>query len=131
MSEVVIEEKKEIDQIKENLGTIETFKADKANQLNAEMLAKQIQSFMGSGWFVLRKLKAKTGVSDIDLNQKVKILELFELIVSKQIGPITHYRIDLKQEQLKKLLEIEINALEEQKQRLIMKLNKLVAGKES
>ena len=131
MSEVVTAEKKEIDQIKENLDTIEAFKADEANLLNAEMLAKQIQSFMGSGWFVLRKLKAKTGVSDTDLNQKIKILELFNLIVSKQIGPVTHYRIDLKQDQLRKLLKIEINALEEQKQRLIIKLNKLVAGKES
>jgi len=62
---------------------VEAFKANPDNQRKAMELAKQILEINGQRWFSLKKFSKKVQEPEIQLFQKLKLLELFGLIISK------------------------------------------------
>lgn len=79
--EMTAEEKaKEEEKLREE---VEAFKANPENQIKARDLAKQILAINGQKWFSLRNFAKKVKEPELQLFQKLKLLELFGLLVSK------------------------------------------------
>jgi hypothetical protein len=98
---------------------VEAFKANTENQVRARELAKQILAINGQKWFSLRNFAKKVKEPEIQLFQKLKLLELFGLVVSKKWRSSTKFnrgervfRITIDNGQQIKAHEDEIRELE-------------------